>query len=344
VITYERPYYYDAVKRAGCYPLDQQLGLTGALSEGVMRMMVKLAARLSYRETEEVFEELTGVSVSLGQIWELVQSVGKRSRPALEPLATLKGSLESAACVGIGMDGFMVNIDHEGWKEVKIGTVFEAHPDPSPESNLVQESVRASSQSYVMHLGSPEGFGFKLAVEAQSRQWSQAAQSAVLGDGAAWIWNLAANDYASAAHIVDWYHAKQHLWAVAELLYPNQPEQAAAWVKKHATLLYDGHADQLAQLVTAYATAAPPDRQAALATEAGYFASNHERMQYRDFRSAHLPIGSGTVESAAKQAKHRLCGAGMRWSRSGLENILPLRAAVMSETFDLLWPRICPRA
>jgi hypothetical protein len=33
----------------------------------------------------------------------------------------------------------------------------------------------------------------------------------------------------------------------------------------------------------------------------------------------------------------------MRWSRAGLENMLPLRAALMSGTFDQLWPRICPR-
>ena len=31
-----------------------------------------------------------------------------------------------------------------------------------------------------MHLGGP-------ALEAQARRWSQAAQSAVVGDGAAWI-------------------------------------------------------------------------------------------------------------------------------------------------------------
>jgi len=80
-----------------------------------------------------------------------------------------------------------------------------------------------------------------------------------------------------------------------------------------------------------------------LLTEARYFETNHERMQYRDFESAHLPIGSGIVESGAKQAKQRLCAPGMRWSRAGLENMLPLRAALMSGTFDQLWPRICPR-
>ena len=77
----------------------------------------------------------------------------------------------------------------EGWKEVKIGAIFEAYVTGQ------SGQVRGRSQSYVMHLGGPEGFGVKLAMEAQARRWLQAAQSAVVGDGAAWIWNLAARDY-----------------------------------------------------------------------------------------------------------------------------------------------------
>jgi hypothetical protein len=308
-----------------------------------MRLVVKLSAYLPYRKACEVYRELAQVSVSLGEVWQRTQEAGQRSRSALQPLATMKEPLASAACAGISMDGFMVNVKDEGWKEVKIGAVFEAYTDTSQQGDQAGGSVRARLESYVMHLGGPEGFGFKLAVEAQARRWGQAAQSAVLGDGAPWIWNLANRDYPSAAHIVDWYHAKQHLCAAGHLLYPGQPEQAAEWVEQQASLLYEGRANDVAKLLTQSASAVPPDRQDELVAEAGYFASNHERMQYSDFRSAQLPIGSGVVESGAKQAKQRLSAAGMRWSRPGLENMLPLRAALMSGTFDLLWPRIRPR-
>jgi hypothetical protein len=346
-VTYQRAYYYDPAARAGCYPLDDQLGLTSPISDGVSRGLVKLSARLPYRTAVEVYEELTQVRVSVGAAWARTQAAGQRARPALDPLPTLKAPADPVACVGISMDGFMAHVRGEGWKEVKLGAVFEARARGTPEVNPhghPREPVHASAPSYVMHLGGPEGFGVKLAVEAQARQWGCAAQSVVLGDGAAWIWNLAAQDYPSAAHVVDWYHAKQHLCAAAGLLPPTQPDPAAAWVAQHAALLYDGHADQIADCLTRQAGSAPPDCQAALVTEAGYFAANHERMQYRDFQQAQVPIGSGTVESAAKQAKQRLTAAGMRWSRPGLENMLPLRAAVMSGTFDLLWPRICPVA
>ncbi len=39
----------------------------------------------------------------------------------------------------------------------------------------------------------------------------------------------------------------------------------------------------------------------------GYFRNNHKRMQYDAFRAAGYPIGSGTVESGAKNVvQHRL--------------------------------------
>jgi hypothetical protein len=43
------------------------------------------------------------------------------------------------------------------------------------------------------------------------------------------------------------------------------------------------------------------------------------------------------VESAAKQYKGRFCGAGMRWSRSGAERLIPVRSAILSKRFDRLW-------
>jgi hypothetical protein len=50
-----------------------------------------------------------------------------------------------------------------------------------------------------------------------------------------------------------------------------------------------------------------------------------------------FPIGSGVVESGAKQFKARFSGPGMRWSRTGAENLLPIRAAVLSDRFDQMW-------
>ncbi len=60
-------------------------------------------------------------------------------------------------------------------------------------------------------------------------------------------------------------------------------------------------------------------------------------MNYLELREDGYPIGSGMVESGCKQYKARLGGPGMRWSRSGLENLLPVRTAIMSQRFDQAW-------
>ena len=52
---------------------------------------------------------------------------------------------------------------------------------------------------------------------------------AVLGDGARWIWELAAEHFGERVEIVDYYHAAQHLWDVARALRPDDPAAAAAW-------------------------------------------------------------------------------------------------------------------
>ena len=62
-------------------------------------------------------------------------------------------------------------------------------------------------------------------------------------------------------------------------------------------------------------------------------------MNYLEMRSEGYLIGSGMVESTAKQYKARFCGSGMRWSRKGAEHLLPIRSAILSNRFDKMWRR-----
>jgi hypothetical protein len=60
-------------------------------------------------------------------------------------------------------------------------------------------------------------------------------------------------------------------------------------------------------------------------------------MNYLEMREEGWLIGSGSVESAAKQYKARFTGPGMRWSRPGAERLLPVRSAIMGGRFDEVW-------
>jgi len=63
-------------------------------------------------------------------------------------------------------------------------------------------------------------------------------------------------------------------------------------------------------------------------------------MNYLELREEGYLLGSGMIESAAKQFKARFAGPGMRWSRPGITRLIPIRAAVLSHTFDDLWPAL----
>ena len=51
----------------------------------------------------------------------------------------------------------------------------------------------------------------------------------VLGDGAPWIWNLAAEHFPGAIEIVDLYHAREHLTGIAKVVYGPEGPEAKQW-------------------------------------------------------------------------------------------------------------------
>jgi hypothetical protein len=352
-VSYERQYYYDKEDRRGYYPLDGQLKVDQEISHGLARLLVKLSADPTYQSSADTISELMRVSVSDSSAWRETQKAGEKYQALrggderLPPQNQQAHEGGEGKVMGTTMDGFMVNVrgKEEGWREIKVGCVFEICSESTPKVNKANEvipAIQARQQRYVTHLGEPEPFVEKFLPLTQTQPWKQASETAVIGDGAVWIWNIAQTHFADSAHGVDWYHAKEHLWTAAHLIYPANQPQAATWVKQQSDALYDGQANTLAQTIYKSANQLTDKPQKDLRAEAGYFDRNHDRMQCHDFQIGGIPIGSGTVEAGAKQYKHRFTATGMRSSRDGLNNALPFRDALLSRQFDSCWHSICP--
>lgn len=303
----------------------------------------------SYEDAAQVMERIGKVSISDSTIWRRVKQWGahfeaeekKKEEKANE--LPQRGVMpdpawEKAEVMGAVMDGAMVHIRKEGWKELKVGAIFAISSESvkDKETQEIIEQACAVNQSYVTYLGEPAPFGRKMWAEAQKRQWSAALKTQVLGDGAAWIWNLA-DEYLLPKHLTtDWYHAVDHLHAAAQSYHPDKSQAAIRWYNAAETLLYQGHAEQIASMLTQRAELFPAQSDSLL-SHATYFDNNKRRMNYMQNREDGLLIGSGVVESEAKQFKARFCGPGMRWSRPGINRLLPIRAAVMQDSFDSDW-------
>lgn len=336
------------------FPLDRQLELWDKhWSPGLAKEAVWLSGALSsFEQAEEALARIGHVAMSDSSIWQRTKKWGARFQ-ALEKEQQAAansvgqrgmvgpGQAKSAVRVGAGMDGATIYIRKEGWKELKAGCVFEVEMRRhfEPESQEWLEQGHAINSSYVAHLGGPDQFGQRLWTEAQPRGWEQHYDTQVIGDGAPWIWNLVKLHFYDSLQTVDYYHAMEHLSRAAHLLHPTNPEAAERWLNQMETLLFQGHARHIAAILHQAAEGTTP-RPKALRTEADYFHKHQRRMQYLEVREDGYPIGSGMVESEAKQFKARFCGPGMRWSRAGAERLIPIRAAIMSHQFDDVWSSI----
>ena len=299
----------------------------------------------SYEKAEETLNRIGNIGVSDSSVWRQAQKWGEKLEAIEEAEAKLAETEEvrqrgqpEAGCKGVGLDGAMIYIREEGWKELKIGCVFdiEVRPTKDRESGKWHPQAHAIHNQYTAHLGSPAQIGQKTWALARRHGWLETHKTIALGDGAIWIWHQFDHRFVNSAQLVDWYHATNHLHTATTLLHHQQADREA-WVDQQKTALFTGQAKQVAEDLIVAAVSQPWSLVEGILTEALYFDNNHERMNYQALQAAGYPIGSGMVESGCKQFKARFVGSGMRWSRQGAKRLLPIRAAVMSHSFDSLW-------
>ncbi len=142
--------------------------------------------------------------------------------------------------------------------------------------------------------------------------------------------------FPSATHIVDLYHAREHLSDLAKLLANVLGDERAGWLKERKDELDDG--DIPAILAAARALDVPANKTNDLNTALGYFENNAARMAYKTFRAAGHFVGSGTVEAGCKAVVgQRLKLSGMRWSVRGATGIATLRCQEASGRWEEVW-------
>ncbi len=350
-----RPYYWCPACHAGQFPADRELDIENTeCSPGVRRMQALLGQAAPFEQGREQLQVLAGLEVTAKSVErtaetlgaEMVQREQKENEQALQlPLPTVTG--EPIPILYVQMDGTGIpvvkkeTLGRQGkiagqparTRQVKLGCVFtqatwakDGYPIRDPDST-----------TYTGGIETAEEFGRRLYREAWKRGWSRAQKQAVIGDGAEWIWNLAALHFPGAVEIVDLYHARQHLWDLARQLYSDDPAKLKAWIKIHQRLLDQGKIEKLVAVLRVLPARHPASAQK-IRTEADYFETNTERMRYPKFRRQHLFVGSGVIEAGCKTVvASRLKQSGMFWTVRGANAILALRCAHLNGRFEDYW-------
>ncbi len=106
------------------FPLDKQLVIHDKhWSEGVVRQAVKLSGKMAYGDAAETLQETGQIRISPTSVWRLTQSWGAVLKAQERQETRREPSERPAERLSASLDGALVFILGEGWKEFKAGTI-----------------------------------------------------------------------------------------------------------------------------------------------------------------------------------------------------------------------------
>ncbi|HUL28207.1 MAG TPA: ISKra4 family transposase [Streptosporangiaceae bacterium] len=357
-VRVNRAWYHCAACGHGMAPKDAELGVTGtSMSPGLAKMTARAAAMVPFARAAGLLSELAGIDLTVKRVERSAEATGTAAAAANDAetdairareVVPVPPPFPAPDMLYIAVDGTgvpMVAAETRGrtgkgedgrarTREVKLACLF-TQTTVDDDGRPVRDP---GSSSYLATFEPAERFGQLLDAEARRRGASHIRQLTVLGDGAAWIWNIAGELFPAATQIVDLYHAREHVHDLAalatRLLRGSQPD----WLARRLDELDAGDIPALLaagrDLNFIGSLAAERDKQL------GYFENNAHRMRYTHFRSLGMFVGSGVVEAGCKAViGQRLKLSGMRWTIPGAASIATLRCQDASNRWEQIWQR-----
>lgn len=235
-------------------PWDNKQKCLDQYTHRVAESMCRLSAQLDYRAASEELSR-QGIEVSHTVLHQNVRKWSKELNVCeqVDVQELLKNQRWYVSCDGCHTNSL------NGWKEVKVGCIYRDFP--LPVSGGVP-SVRQETIRYVAGRHNAEDFGrrlYALATQSGIYQKDIDTQEIVfIGDGAAWIWKLCEDYFPNAVQIVDYMHAKSHLFDIAKLVSEDtETEVSKAWIKETELFLHNGNITEVASSIRALSTQHP---------------------------------------------------------------------------------------
>jgi len=345
---------------ATVFPGDELLGIVNtSRSPGVQRLEARFGAKETFKEVAEDLHCAAGIEVSAKDAERVAEAIGEAVEQWTQRERWDQRRKEEAEPEGPPLETLYVEFDGTGvpmvpkelagrkgkqpggsakTREAKLGCVFT--------QTLCDDEGRPlrdrASTSFVGAIENVERFGSRIFDEAQRRGLYRARRVVALSDGAEWAKNLADDQFPNAVHIIDFYHAAEHVARLAKLLYERNPKLMDAQLERWTTELYEGRVQTVIEQASALLSKDPNAMKDAR-KEIAYLGKNKDRMKYDQYRAEHLFIGSGVVEAGCKHLiGQRLKQSGMEWTVRGANAIIALRCAILSNRFEDFWEQRLP--
>ena len=185
-------------------------------------------------------------------------------------------------------------------------------------------------KEYTAFIGTAESFRGYVLNTAVNSGYGKMKDAVILGDGAAWIRNMGNELFPDAVQILDLYHLKENIYTYAKHKFSQNEKEYVPWAEDFIDKIEKGKAPEALLLL-------PEEEKlpVGVVNLRTYITNNIDKINYPAYKAKGYFVGSGAIESANKViVQRRLKQAGMRWSVSGAQAVLTLRAKVESKLWD----------
>jgi hypothetical protein len=158
-----------------------------------------------------------------------------------------------------------------------------------------------------------------------------------LMDGERALWEAQRVYFPEAVGILDLFHVMERLWTAAHCFHAEGSDEAEEFVADRLRGLLEGRVGRviggLRQRSTKHRLSG--SRRKTLNSVITYLKNNRDQMRYDDYLKAGYPIGSGVAEGACRHlVKDRMEQTGMRWTVTGAQAMLHLRATYLNDQWN----------
>ncbi len=358
-------HYFTAVGQKGVCPLDADLSLPERCYSDVLQEWGTYGTTdASYHESHAALEHILGLEVGSAALETMVgdavadieafytQPLSQEVRATDGPILVVQADGKGVPMVQPPAGARPVRLG-KGQKRTKKEAIVTSLYTIAPYVRTPQEVVAALLQDRDRppEAARPKPMGkelratlagktvalTRLVERARPREGPHIHDHVALTDGTEALQKRIEMHFPRYTLVLDIIHATDYLWDAANALLGETHAGRTAWVRTH---LEDLLAGQTHTVITALEAAAQESgrtatQRKALRRTAGYYRRNAPYMQYDVYLAQGWPVGTGVVEGACGHlVKDRMEQAGMRWTKTGAQAVLDLRALRLNGQWD----------
>lgn len=264
-VTFSRPFWRMAKRGAAVLPLDQELGLCGGFSLGVVMGIARFCAQMSFGSVRREWREIYEWAPSSRTVLRMVDAVGEQARPFLEALPAPADDGEILVAEVDAGGAPMISAKEHALRRVPRGPQNRREKRTSAR---IERRVKRSNRQRPRRTKGKKSKNSKMAVVAavytlkrlpdgtlegplnkrliatfgshdELFRWLRREldkrgyprkRTLFLADGSKAIWAAQERHLPEVEVCIDWYHVVEKLWTAGECLFPEGSDALKAWV------------------------------------------------------------------------------------------------------------------